>query len=79
MTDLANKFLLQGHGQQDMMTYLMEPTALLQVQDLCHTVDGPVVVVPEALLQPSGLGPASIPLATPVSSHNWHHLQGEPI
>ncbi len=52
----------------------MELTALLQVQDLWGTVDGPVVVVSEAVLQPSCFGPASIPLAAPVSSHNWHSL-----
>ena len=52
----------------------MQLAALLQVQDLRHAVYGAVIVIPEAVLQPGGLEPTGIPLATLVSSHHWHSL-----
>ena len=53
----------------------MNLAAFLEVQDLWHTVYGPVFVVSEAVLQVSSLGPAGIPLAAPISCHKWHRLQ----
>lgn len=53
----------------------MNLAAFLEVQDLWHTVYGPVVVVSEAVLQVSSLGPAGIPLAAPIFCHKWHRLQ----